>query len=94
MVQETSGGQLARCLVGERDDEQRLRRDTLVLDEVDDALDKGERLAGARARDDQHRAVGSQDGFQLLWVGLALQVEGGARHSAPSLSAKSVTCPI
>lgn len=37
----------------------------------------------SRARDDEHRAAGGQDCFQLLlWIDFALQVEGGACHSA------------
>ena len=40
-----AGGQLARCLVGEGDDQQRLGRDALVGDEIDDPLDQREGLA-------------------------------------------------
>lgn len=45
-----------------------------MLDKVDDALDKGERLPGAWPRDDEHWAVSSQNGFQLLWVSLTFQI--------------------
>ena len=52
-----------------------------VRDEVDDALDQRERLARARAGDDQHRAVGGQDGFELLRVGLAFEGRQGMHLS-------------
>ena len=52
-----AGGQLARCLVGEGDDQQRLGGDAFVGDEIDDALDQREGLARARPRDDEYRAI-------------------------------------
>ena len=76
-------GQLARGLVGEGDDKQRLRRDAFLRDEIDDALDQREGLAGAGARDDEHRAFGGEDGFELLWVGLGLEGGRASRHSTP-----------
>ncbi|MCY1528145.1 hypothetical protein D9M68_632400 [compost metagenome] len=86
-------GQLARGLVGEGDDKQRLRSDAFLRDEIDDALDQREGFTGTGACDDEHRAIGGEDGFELLGVGLGLKGGGAAGHSAPS-SSSAIALPM
>ncbi len=50
------GGDLVRCLVGEREDADSLRIDPKVLDEVPNSLDEAERLAGTWSGEDEDRA--------------------------------------
>lgn len=88
-------GQLARGLVGEGDDKQRLGFDAFVRDEMDDALDQCKSLAGTRPRDDEHRAIGGKDGFELLRVGFGLKGDGAAAgHFAPPSSLPNAALPI
>lgn len=60
--------QFLRRLVGEGDHQQVFRRHAFVLDQVDNALDEREGLAGAGASDDQERAIGGGDGLYLRWI--------------------------
>lgn len=87
------GGQLARGLVGEGDDQQRLGRDALVGNEIDDALDQREGFARSGPGDDEHRAIGGQDCFQLLWICLGLEGGQASGHASP-LSLAALDLPL
>ena len=67
-----ASGQLACGFVGESDNQQRLRDNPFLCDEIDDTLDQRKGLARAGARDDEHRAIGGEDGFELLGIDRAL----------------------
>ena len=56
---------LVRRLVGEGHRHDRRRRHVLHLDEICDAVRYHARLAGARARENEKRAVGAQHGSAL-----------------------------
>ena len=84
-----AGSELARCLIGESDDQQRLGRDSLVRDEIDDTLDKGERFSGARTRDydtgpSVARMASSCWGLALDWRAVVLGVIPLPRRYLPS----------
>ncbi|MCY1394485.1 hypothetical protein D9M71_94060 [compost metagenome] len=81
-----AGSELARGLVGEGDDQQRLGGYPLVGDEIDNALDQCEGFARPGPGDDEHRTIGGQNGFKLLWVGLGLEGGGIGSHSVLSSS--------
>ncbi len=79
-----AGSELARGLVGEGDDQQRLGGDPLVCDEINDAFYQREGLARPGPGNDEHRAFGGQNGFKLLGIGLGLEGVGVGGHSAPA----------
>ena len=65
-----AGRQLARSLIGERNDEQRLRGDVHMHYQVDDSLNERESLARTRPRDNKNGAIRRMNGLKLLRIGL------------------------
>ena len=68
---------LLRGLVGEGDRQDAIRRADVAADEVGDAVRDDARLARARAREDQERAVGLKNSFLLFGI------EGGEKIHSP-----------
>ena len=77
---------LSGSLVGERDGEERVRRQAEIADQVGDAVGEHPRLAGSGTRDHEHRAVGGGNGFALRCVqGLE---KSGIRHRTPKCTGR------
>ena len=68
--------------VGEGHRQNGFRHHSHVLDQVGDAVGDDARLAAARAREDQHRAVSSFDGLTLLRVELIEKRQCGSGSGA------------
>ena len=67
---------LARCLVGERDREDLIRRRVPVADEIGDPIGDDARFTGTRPCENHHRPFRMQDRFALFGIELVEESHG------------------